>query len=170
MNTKNIKPFNLEAALAGEPVMLRNGNKAFVRHHETEQEVADDFRIWGVVTFGWGECTVTSWTVHGEKTFANSLSIAIQRGYDIVGMYPTSKTRIINGFEVPAPHHEELKVGDWYFRPILIYDEFCEEERWSVGSYDLRLLERGLVFLNKEDAIANAKAMLGIDPHVETEA
>ena len=28
--------FDIEKALAGEPVMLRNGDKAFVRHHETE--------------------------------------------------------------------------------------------------------------------------------------
>ena len=33
-----MKPFNLEAALAGEPVKLRSGAKAYIRHHETEVE------------------------------------------------------------------------------------------------------------------------------------
>lgn len=40
MNNK-LKPFDLQAALRGEPVMLRNGEMAYVRHHETELPVDD---------------------------------------------------------------------------------------------------------------------------------
>lgn len=156
MNTKNLKPFDLEAALKGEPVMLRGGSKAFVRHHETELSTATDEAL-----IGYHEhIGVWSWSPDGESHFDQDES-----KYDIIGMWP--KTRIINGFEVPAPETESLKVGDWYFCPKILCDEFCEGERWGGSSYDLRALNRGLVFLNKKDAIANAKAMLGIDPYEE---
>ena len=45
MSTKELKPFDLQAALKGEAVMLRNGDKAYIRHHETEMPV---LRSWEV--------------------------------------------------------------------------------------------------------------------------
>lgn len=158
--TVKLKPFDLQAALKGEPVMLRNGNKAFVRHHETEIMVGDHWQIWGVRMIKDGSIELVAWAKDGCYGMDGDVS-----GLDIVGMYP--KTHIINGFEVPAPVVEEPNEGDMYFTANILEAEFYEEERWSVGSYDLRLLERGLVFLNKEDAIANAKAMLGINPYEE---
>lgn len=163
MNTKNLKPFDLEAALKGEPVMLRDGSKAFVRHHETEQKVGDDFRLWGVFFTDLNTCTTTSWTAQGkwrddERDYA----------LDIIGMY--QKTQMVNGFEVPAPETEKPEEGSVYYAPMPTNILLYQGALWSTClTLNLRLLERGLVFLNKEDAIANAKAMLGIDPHEESE-
>ena len=85
---------------------------------------------------------------------------------DIIGMWP--KTRIINGFEVPAPETEGLNERESYYTPVFNNNCFYREEKWAEGSlFDLRSLERGIVFLSAEDAIANAKAMLGIDPYGE---
>ena len=55
-----------------------------------------------------------------------------------------------------------------YYTQSLITTVFIVRKKWAAGSvFDLRLLKRGLVFLNKEDAITTAKAMLGIDPYAE---
>lgn len=158
----NLKPFSLQAALNGEPVMLRDGSKAYVRHHETEEAVADSWRLWGVITAEAGSASgVTWWTKEGRFTGD------VDGSQDIIGMWP--KTRIINGFEVPAPETKEPKIGDWLFVSSFFFDELYDEGRWSGDSYDLLILKRGLVFLSKEDAIANAKAMLGINPYEDDE-
>ncbi len=156
MNTKELKPFDLQAALNGEAVMLRNGQKAFVRHHETELPVGDGCRLLGYTD---GDINI-SWCVNGSYLLESEDSA------DIIGMWP--KTRIINGFEVPAPETEGLRQGVMYCISVPTNKGFYCECEW-VGDleFDFLLLERGLVFLTKEDAIANAKAMLGIDPYAE---
>lgn len=155
----NLKPFDLLAALNGEPVMLRNDSKAFVRHHETEVVVVEGWQLWGVVIGN--SSSMVTWTKSGGYNMDGDES-----GLDIIGMFP--KTRIINGFEVPAPETEEPKEGNSYFYPEIFSEEFYDEDRWSNDFYcDKLSLKRGLVFLTKEDAIANAKAMLGIDPYGE---
>lgn len=154
MSTKNLKPFDLQAALKGKPVMLRNGQKAFVRHHETELPVGDGCRLLGYTD---GDINI-SWCVNGSYLLESEDSA------DIIGMWP--KTRIINGFEVPAPEKQALYGGDEYYASSIHDNEYYIKVRWNIrGSWDERALSRGLVFLNKEDAIANAKAMIGIDPY-----
>lgn len=159
MNTKELKPFDLQAALNGEAVMLRNGQKAFVRHHETELPVGDGCRLLGYTD---GDINI-SWCVNGSYLLESEDS---EDSADIIGMWP--KTRIINGFEVPAPEIGELNERVAYYTPVFNNNCFYRAEKWAAGSvFDLRLLKRGLVFLNKEDAITTAKAMLGIDPYEE---
>jgi hypothetical protein len=160
MNAKNLKPFDLQAALRGEPVMLRNGRKAFVRHHETELRVGSCGEIWGIEERTDGITAFLQWSVSGVYDMDGVIG-----DLDIIGMYPTSKTHTINGFEVPAPVTREPKVGDLRFKADIYSEEFYDEDIWSGGSYGLLALKRGLVFLRKEDAIANTKAMLGIDPY-----
>lgn len=73
---------------------------------------------------------------------------------------------MVNGFEVPAPETEEPAYGCKYFTPDILCDVLLYDvNRWDGHSYDMRMLEHGLVFLNSDDAVANAKAMLGIDPY-----
>ena len=166
MNTKTLKPFDLEAALRGEPVMLRNGMEAFVRHHETKLAVDDDYRLWGVDVGGDAQFVGVHWTQQGRF-----ISSKVDDNLDIIGMYP--KTRIINGFEVPAPETNEPESHADYYLVSTIAECFYRNETWSGHrahrTWHRIWLERGLVFLNKEDAIANAKAMLGIDPYEEGE-
>ena len=95
------------------------------------------------------------------------VDVDLSKAREIIVMW--HKTRIINGFEVPAPERIEPKVGDLYFSPGTLFEEFYKKDWWARGSYESLLLKRGLVFLNEEDAIANAKAMLGIDPYKESE-
>ncbi len=72
-----------------------------------------------------------------------------------------TKTLIINGIECPQPQREPLEPGEEYFiaNPInnaMYYGGFF----WDDSPDDIKWLERGLVYLNKEDAIKVATALL----------
>lgn len=161
MKTKHLKQFDLQAALNGEAVMLRDGSKAFVRHHETEVEVGDHWRLWGVITTEGGSATPAWWPKEGRFS-----ELPKEHYQDIIGMWP--KTRIINGFEVPAPETTKPERNAIYFATDVNHADMAGCREWDNDAFDTRMLERGLVFLTKEDAIANAKAMLGINPYEET--
>jgi hypothetical protein len=74
-------------------------------------------------------------------------------------------TRVINGFEVPEPVRNDLKKGQAYFCPTILNEELYSSVLYNVDDYVERIIQRGLVFLTADDAIATAKAMLGIDPN-----
>lgn len=148
---KNLKPFNLQAALSGKAVMLRDGTKAYVRHHETEFHVADNMLV-GYDTDGF----CLAWCENGYYYAANEPSDS-----DIIGMHP--ETRVINGFEVPAPETVPLDEGANYYLANPLTRTFYSSERWQNTAADRRWLERGLVHLSVEGAVATAKAMPGID-------
>lgn len=66
----------------------------------------------------------------------------------------------INGHEVPAPVWEPLVDGERFFMPNLRFDSPVVEYRWAGGAYDIQVLERGLIHLTKDAAIAHAEALL----------
>lgn len=74
------------------------------------------------------------------------------------------KTRMINGFEVPCAMDKEPEHNQKYFIPALDVHDFYVISLYNCG-WDTQNFKRGLCFSNKEDAIAAAKAMLGIDPN-----
>lgn len=139
--------------------MLRNGNKAYVRHHETELGVDEIFKLLGYAADG----EQLSWCDGG-----NYYTSGGARERDIIGMYP--ETRIINGFEVPVPETEAPEYDASYYLAAPTRRFFHGREDWVGDTMDKIWLKRGLVFLSEKDAIANAKAMLGVDPHSEDES
>lgn len=72
------------------------------------------------------------------------------------------KIIIVNGVEVPAPESDEPDVGSTFYVPSAIYAASGEvlDDVWHASEEDLDLLKAGLVYLNKEDAVARAEAML----------
>lgn len=70
------------------------------------------------------------------------------------------RTILVNGVEVPAPETEAPKISSSYFLADPSYSHFTACYQWGAEKSDFMALERGLVYLNKEDAIARAKAML----------
>lgn len=151
--SKKLKPFDLQAALSGEPVMLRDGSKAFVRHHETELNTDEHRKLVGYTSIG----AMLTWREDGRFVGRH-----LEPDGDIIGMY--QKTRTINGFEVPTPETEAPAIGSVFFVASCGFKAFVDDNIWRAYDLDLLWLERGLVFLNEEDAVVNAKAMLGIDP------
>ena len=74
------------------------------------------------------------------------------------------RTHVVNGFTVPAPMDKAPEFGDMYFIPDVADEIFYAKVQWQKDSQDMRWLKRGMLFATKEAAIANAKAMLKIDP------
>jgi len=77
------------------------------------------------------------------------------------------KTRMLNGFEVPAPEDDSIGLGQIYYCPSVTgYDKFIDCV-WSNDESDFIALARGIVFLTERDAVAAANAMLGIGPRTQ---
>ena len=74
------------------------------------------------------------------------------------------RTHVVNGFTVPAPMDKEPSTGDFYFTPNPYVEDYCTKNTWADFKCEKLWLKRGLCFATKEAAIANAKAMLKINP------
>ena len=74
------------------------------------------------------------------------------------------RTHVVNGFTVPAPMDKEPSKNDDYFTPYFHNYSFAQKFGWFDDCEDRNLFKRGLCFATKKAAIANAKAMLKIDP------
>ena len=70
-----------------------------------------------------------------------------------------AKKLIINGIECKQPQRKPLNPGEQYFLsdPTSMYFGAL---KWDDDIQDIKWLERGLVYLNKEDAIKVATALL----------
>ena len=81
------------------------------------------------------------------------------------------QTVTVNGFDVPKPL-ENIEAGQvvWFSDPTLTdwagEDRFVSDAGWPARgvAWQKMLKERKLYHANKEDAVAYAKAMAGIDP------
>src|SRR5690625_789020 len=101
--TKEYEPFDLERALAGDPVILRDGRKAYVRHHEKTLTLRQDGRpLLGYRIYD-GLAVEASWGPDGLWLKGREFP------KDIVGMYP--QYRLVNGVKVPRSeeHTSELQ-------------------------------------------------------------
>lgn len=72
------------------------------------------------------------------------------------------RTITVNGREIVAGETRQPPEDHYYLADPGAY-EYWVQYRWTDHSCNLEHLSRGLVHLTKENAIAHAKAMLGID-------
>lgn len=70
------------------------------------------------------------------------------------------RTVMCNGVEVTAPESASPAGNVDYFVPDVWSKSLYSAFTWDGDNHDMQSLGRGLVYLNKEDAIARAKAML----------
>ena len=81
-----MKEFDLKAALNGEPVMLRNGNKAFILKNIQNTPIIDfktDYPLIGMVH---NHTVVMTWSLNGQISLGNDCA-----PYDIIGMFEEPK-------------------------------------------------------------------------------
>src|SRR5699024_1961543 len=151
---ENTPSFDLEAALAGAPVKLRGGGKAYIRFVEREYET--DYPVVGVLVAG-VPAIVTLWRECGRYIDSDT-----EGPCDIVGMWVDYK--LINGHKVPDISFTPEEGAGYYF-PELSYDRLVSSSEWRETSLDLNRLKRGLIYPATTEgeaaAIAHAKAMLG---------
>ncbi|MFC0938961.1 pyruvate kinase [Pasteurella multocida] len=153
-----MKPFDLEKALAGEPVVLRNGNKAFVKF-ALENPVREECAMIGYVIDDRGRDSLIGWYKNGLYASCGG------DGLDIIGMYEEPRPTVTLTLPSPITYPEENKRcytivindvdaydGDGSF--VSISDWVAEKEN---GDYDYQTKQRireGLLFATEEDAQA----------------
>lgn len=136
-----MKEFDLKAALNGEPVMLRDGSKAFIFKNVKNTHVLDfevDYPLIGMIH---NRAVVQTWSLDGRTSLTNDCA-----DRDIVGMFEEPK---INIEDLPKPF--KPKEDDEYFYingGIIEY----ESEFWNSSDFDIKASKRGGCFRTKEDA------------------
>lgn len=143
-----MKEFNLDAALNGEPVKLRNGNKAFICY-----KLSDDYKYWDGSPINFNICGYilnfngdiamlnTAWTTGGKWTIDG-----VKSDRDIIGMLEEPKISIE---DLPKPFKPQATQRYYY-----IYGGYigCEDEGRKNNIFDERAAEKGNCFRTKEDA------------------
>lgn len=136
-----MKEFNLEAALNGEPVMLRNGYKAYIKYNLLDDIKSLNVKVGMYPLVGYRlECNYinnTSWNVLGIAKYRAT------REYDIIGMWEEPKISIE---DLPKPFKPHI--GDEFFYLSVGTVQCC------YFYYDLNddLMRNGQCFKTKEDA------------------
>ena len=136
-----MKEFNLEAALNGEPVMLRNGDKAFIFKNVKNMHVLDfevDYPLIGMIH---NHAVVQTWSIDGRTSLANDCA-----DRDIVGMWEEPK---INIEDLPKPFYPEESNGYFYISDGKVaYNLY--HSKYSESS--VQMARNGQSFRTREDA------------------
>ena len=138
-----MKEFDLKAALNGEPVMLRNGEKAIIKYNlldEVENLEMEDakYPLFGY-RFEGKYVNETSWGVQGVSTYCTN-------EYDIIGMYEEPKISIE---DLPKPFKPKNGEPFYYGYQGKIY---CDHEYSENSSVYRSFSENGQCFRTEEDA------------------
>ena len=154
-----MKEFNLEQALAGKPVMLRNGKKAFVKY-VVPDKYRTRYRLVGFIEQGDNELSKSCWTENGRERISGNLF-----DEDIVGMWQEQRQKI--KIEIPKPvHKKEIEDLDEIFligfdNAILMRETIRKVKVMSDGINNLawKYVNAGLAFASREDAEEFLKAI-----------
>ena len=149
MRRKKIKEFNLDAALNGEPVMLRNGKKAYIGYKTPDYYVSDNgreikFPLHGYIIKAYNiiEVPYMFWNINGR-----AYKDGIDNASDIIAMWEEPKKQI-SIEDLPKPFYPIDGDKYFYFSENGIESvNFCETE-----DSDLGLAENGQCFRTREDA------------------
>lgn len=139
-----MKSFNLEEALAGEPVKLRSGRKAYVKYSLRAEKV--EFGVYselhGYVLNEFNQFLYAStWTKEGKYHDLNSED-------DIIGMWEEQQPRIT--LDLPAPLKKPQE-GMCYIQNGRIYETIWTEHT-PLEKIQRDMLNDGCYFANKKDA------------------
>lgn len=136
-----MKKFDLKAALNGEPVMLRNGEKAFVKYNLLDELENIEERDAAYPLIGYrlyeNNVSTTSWDLSGKSVHWATMK------YDIVGMWEGPKISIE---DLPKPF--KPKKDEWYFYlgcNTVYSKRYCDD-------FDHDLSDGGQCFRTAKDA------------------
>lgn len=143
-----MKPFNLENALNGEPVKLRNGNKAFICY-----KLSRDFKYWDGSSINFNICGYilnfngdiamlnAAWKEDGKWTMDETKS-----DRDIIAMWEEPKISIE---DLPKPFCPEESNGYFYISDGKVaYNLY--HSKYSESS--VRIASNGQSFRTRKDA------------------
>ena len=136
-----MKEFDLDAALNGEPVMLRNGNKAFIFKNILGTPILDfepDYPLIGMIH---NHPVTKTWSLDGRISSCNDCAPG-----DIVGMWEEPK---ISVEDLPKPFYPKEDEPYFYINGGVI--EY-ESEFWNSNSFDISAARGGNCFRTRQDA------------------
>ena len=151
------EPFDLDRALAGEPVMTRDGSKGYVFTNLNNIASKEDINcdnylpLRGVIIYenNGKKLSLETWELNG-KTSSNSE----EDHYDIIGMWrapePVSNTVTLT---LPCPLKEPIG-HKWY-----VNSELDTPKCTNTDAYTKTFISKGCYFATKEDAQAWLDAM-----------
>lgn len=136
-----MKDFDLEKALQGEPVMLRNGDKAFIFKNILGTPILDfkpDYPLIGMIH---NHPVTQTWSLDGRISSCNDCAPG-----DIVGMWEEPK---ISVEDLPKPFKPQVTQHYYYIAggDIAFEDEYLES-----NSFDRNAAKNGNCFRTREDA------------------
>ena len=143
-----MKEFNLDAALNGEPVMLRNGKKAYIGYKTPDYYVSDNgreikFPLHGYIIKAYNiiEVPYMFWNINGR-----AYKDGIDNASDIIAMWEEPKISIE---DLPKPF--KPKNGESYY---YICGRFinCIYRYTDVSPFDKVTAQNGQCFRTEEDA------------------
>ena len=139
-----MKPFNLEAALRGEPVVTRGGKKATqITKFDVTPGHDSVFAVIGGLVF--------SFYCDGSGLEAEST----------IDLFMAERTIRIGDVEVPEPVREPLKIGDeFWIADAAASGPICCD--WDGGAADLHFLRFGLVHRTHDAAKTHRAALIKI--------
>ena len=150
-----MKAFNLEAALNGEPVMLRNGKKAIIYYctpaeFKFDENIPDSFPLKGMVfDYGYLDDPSVSWRCNGSFRCSED-------AWDIIGMWEEPKISIE---DLPKPFKPQETESYYYINGGCI--GYRNEYRYS-NLFDRYAAENGNCFSTRECAEMWLKLMKGM--------
>ena len=143
-----MKEFNLDAALNGEPVMLRNGKKAYIGYKTPDYYVSDngkkiEFPLHGYIIKAYNiiEIPYMFWNINGR-----AYKDGIDNESDIVGMWEEPK---ISAEDLPKPFKPQEDERYYY---IVGGSIECGDEYWETNLFDRNTAKNGGCFRTKADA------------------
>lgn len=149
-----MKKFDLKAALNGEPVMLGNGQKAYIKYNLLDDIKSLNVKVGMYPLVGYRlECNYinnTSWNVLGIAKYRAT------REYDIIGMWEEPK---ISVEDLPKPFKPQETESYYYINGGCI--EYKREYRYS-NLFDRYAAENGNCFRTREGAEMWLKLMKGM--------
>lgn len=151
-----MKEFDLKAALNGEPVMLKNGNKAYIKYNLLDEINSLNVKVGMYPLVGYRlECNYinnTSWNVLGIAKYRAT------REYDIIGMWEEPKKQI-SIEDLPKPFKPKDGEPFYYINGGCI--EYKREYRYS-NLFDRYAAKNGSCFRTREGAEIWLKLMKGM--------
>lgn len=157
-----MKPFDLEEALAGKPVRLRNGNKAYIMADYIEFFPLNIFRLQGVCLVGDSKTQYerNQWTEDGFSFFKNDKYSINNNPYDIIGMYEAPKPTVT--VTLPIPFKPKIGEPFFYINKSIIGNLIVDSSRYTSDEREIEnCAPTGNCFRTEEDAQAWLNAMKG---------
>ena len=135
-----MKPFDLEAAKRGEPIVTRDGRKAkFIAH---VPEAKHYQKIVLLMEGGLYSCNIDG------------------HGVDEIFFMAPPPMRSINGYEYPEPVQEPVRKGKTYFLADPGVSHSYQRMSWDGSDLEVTWLRRGLIHLTPEAAALHARAII----------